>query len=115
MGNSSDVVSEQDIWTTQKLSDLALGAWLRADPPRTGNEQRDKLIASGREKIQGIPLKMVTVSTNTDKKKGKQTVTKMTMEVTEINTSASVPPSSFEIPAGYKEAEMMMPARQGRQ
>ncbi|HEX3528891.1 MAG TPA: DUF4412 domain-containing protein [Thermoanaerobaculia bacterium] len=115
MGNSSDVVSDQDIWTTQKLSDLALGAWLRADPPHTGNEQLDKLIASGREKIQGIPLKMITVSTNTDKKKGKQTVTRMTMEVTEINTSASVPPSSFEIPAGYKESEMMMPARQGRQ
>jgi len=115
MGNSSDVVSEQDIWTTQKLSDIALGAWLRADPPQTGNEQLDKLIASGREKIQGIPLKMITVSTNTDKKKGRTTVTRMTMEVTEINASTAVPPSSFEIPAGYKQTEMMMPARQGRQ
>jgi hypothetical protein len=114
MGSSSDVVSEQDIWSTQKLSDAALGAWLRADPPHTGNEQLDKLIAAGREKIQGVPLKMITVSTNTDKKKGKTTVTKMTMQVTEINASAVVPPSSFEIPAGYKEAEMMVPGRQGR-
>jgi hypothetical protein len=114
MGNSSDVVSEQDIWTTQRLTDAALGAWLRADPPHTGNEQLDKLIAAGREKVQGIPLKMVTVSTSTDKKRGKQTVTKMTMEVTELDTSASVPGSSFEIPAGYKETQMVMPERPGR-
>jgi hypothetical protein len=114
MGNSSDVVSDQDIWATQKLADVALGAWLRADPPHTGNEQLDKLIATGREKIQGIPLKMITVSTNTDKKKGKQTVTKMTMEVTQLDTAAAVPPSSFEIPAGYKETQMMVPARQDR-
>jgi hypothetical protein len=109
MGSSSDVVSEQDIWATQKLSDVALGAWLRVDPPHTGNEQLDKLIAAGREKMQGVPLKMISVSTNTDKKKGKTTVSKMTMQVTEINTSAVVPPSSFEIPAGYKETEMAMP------
>ncbi|HEX9944675.1 MAG TPA: hypothetical protein VGG03_21910, partial [Thermoanaerobaculia bacterium] len=33
MGNTSDVVSEQDIWATTKLSDVGLGVWLRAEPP----------------------------------------------------------------------------------
>jgi Domain of unknown function (DUF4412) len=113
MGNTSDVVSDQDLWLTQRLQDLALGVWLRADPPRTGNEQLDKLIAAGREKVQGFPLKTVTVSTSTDKKKGKQTVTRTSMEVTQLDASASVQPASFEIPAGYKETQMA-PSRQDR-
>jgi hypothetical protein len=111
MGNSSDVVTEEDIWATQRLSDLGLGIWLRSEPMRTGNDELDKMIASGREKIQGFPLKMTSVSTNTDKKKGKQTVTRTSMEVTQLDTSASVPASSFEIPAGYKETEMMVGPR----
>ena len=111
MGSSSDVVTDEDIWATQRLSDVGLGVWLRAEPLRTGNEQLDKMIASGREKIQGFPLKMTSVSTNTDKKKGKQTVTRTSMEVTELDTSASVPASSFEIPAGYKETQMMVSPR----
>jgi hypothetical protein len=114
MGNTSDVVSDQDVWATQRLQDAALGVWLRSDPPRTGNEQLDKLIASGRGKMQGFPLKMVTVSTNTDKKKGKQTVTRSTMEVTQLDTAAAVPATSFEIPAGYKETQMLVPGQQGR-
>jgi hypothetical protein len=113
MGSSSDVVTEQDVWLTQKLQDVALGLWLRADPPRTGNEQLDKLIASGRGKVQGFPLKSVIASTSTDKKKGTQTVTHTTMEVTQLDASAAVPPSSFEIPAGYTETQMLPAAKQG--
>jgi hypothetical protein len=114
MGNTSDVVTEQDIWSTQRLSDVGLGVWLRTEPPRTGNEQLDKLIASGREKAQGFPLKMVTVSTNTQQKKGRQTTTKSTMEVTQLDTAAKVADASFEIPAGYKETQML-PAAGGQE
>jgi hypothetical protein len=113
MGNEANVVTEQDIWSTDRLQDIALGVWLRSDPPRTGNEQFDKLIAAEAGKTQGFPLKMVTVSTTTQKKGNKQTVTRSTMEVTQLDTSANVPGSSFEIPAGYKETQLVPAAGQG--
>jgi hypothetical protein len=113
MGNESSVVSEEDIWATDRLQDAALSVWLRADPPKTGNEQLDKLIASSRGKVTGFPLKMVTVSTSTNKKNN-QTTTRTTMEVTELDTKANAPGSSFEIPAGYEKTEMMLPVQGGR-
>jgi hypothetical protein len=107
MGNEASVVTEQDIWATDKLQDIALGVWLRSDPPRTGNEQFDKLIAAEVDKAKGFPLKTVTVSTTTQKKKGQTTTTRSTMEVTQLDTSADVAASSFEIPAGYKETQLL--------
>jgi len=112
MGRSSAVVSEQDFWTTTKVVDPGMGVWLRAEPPRTGNADFDRLISTEKYKLQGYPLKMVTVTTNTDSKNGKVTTTHSSMEVTELDTSASVPASSFEIPAGYKEAQMA-PMKEG--
>ena len=106
MGNEAHVVTEQDIWATDRLQDVALGVWLRSDPPRTGNEQFDKLIAAEVDKARGFPLKTVTVSTTTQKK-GKATTTRSTMEVTELDTSADVAAASFEIPAGYEETQLL--------
>jgi hypothetical protein len=113
MGNEANVVTEQDIWSTDRLQDVALGIWLRSDPPRTGNEQFDKLIAAEAGKTQGFPLKTVTVSTSTQKKGNKQTVTRSTMEVTQLDTNANVPGSSFEIPGGYKETQLLPTAEDG--
>jgi hypothetical protein len=113
MGNEASVVTDQDIWATDRLQDVALGIWLRSDPPRTGNEQFDKLIAAEAGKTQGFPLKTVTVSTSTQKKGNKQTVTRSTMEVTQLDTNASVPGSSFEIPGGYKETQLLPTAEEG--
>lgn len=112
MGQDANVVTEQDIWATDRLQDQALGVWLRSDPPRTGNEQFDKLIAAEVDKSKGFPLKTVTVSTTTQKK-GKQSVTRSTMEVTQLDTSAAVPASSFEIPAGYQETQLLPTAQAG--
>ena len=112
MGRSSAVVTEQDFWTTTKLVDPGMGVWLRAEPPRTGNADFDRLITAEKYKLQGYPLKMVTVTTNTDSKSGKVTTSHSSMEVTQLETSASVPASSFEIPAGYKEAQMV-PEKEG--
>lgn len=113
MANEANVVTEQDIWATDRLQDVGLGVWLRSDPPRTGNEQFDKLIAAEAGKTQGFPLKTVTVSTTTQKKGNKQTVTRSTMEVTQLDANANVPGSSFEIPAGYKETQLMPTAEEG--
>jgi hypothetical protein len=114
MGNESAIVNEEDIWATDSLRDAALSVWLRSESPKTGNEQLDKLIASSRGKVTGFPLKMVTVSTSTNKK-NKQTTTRTTMEVTELDSKASAPGGSFEIPSGYEKTEIMMPAQGGRQ
>lgn len=110
MGQESQIVSEQDIWSTTKLADPALGVWLRKNPPKLGNEQFDRLIKAEMEKVSGYPLKTVTVTTTTDKK-GRQNTSRSTMEVTQLDTNANVPADSFEIPAGYEETQM--PTLQG--
>jgi len=115
MGNESSVVSDEDIWVSDRLQDAGLSVWLRAEPLRTGNEQLDKLIAAGRGKFQGIPLKMVAVTTSTNSKNNKQTTSRTTMEVTELDTKANVPGASFEIPSGYEKTEVMPMPQPGRQ
>jgi hypothetical protein len=112
MGNTADVVSEQDVWATTQLTDAGLGVWLRAEPQRTGNKEFDKLLAGSAARFQGFPMKVVTVSTSTQQKGNKQTVTRSTLEVTELDTHAAVPASTFEIPAGYKETQIA-PTQQG--
>jgi hypothetical protein len=112
MGRSSDTVTDQDVWATSKLTDPGLGVWLRHDPPKTGNENFDKLIAAEAQKqrVNGFPLK--TVSTTTSTQNGKQNVTHQTMEVTSLETKA-IADSQFELPAGYKETQML-PADEGK-
>lgn len=112
MGNTSDVVTEQEIWVTPKLLDAGLGVWLRAEPPRTGNKEFDKLLNSEAYDFQGFPMKMVTTSTQTPKKGGKPSTSRSTMEVTQLDASANVPASAFEIPNGYEETQLL-PTAQG--
>jgi len=114
MGNEANVVTEQDIWATDKLQDIALAVWLRSDPPRTGNPQFDKLIAAEVDRTKGFPLKTVTVSTTTQKK-GNPTTTRSTMEVTQLDTSANVAAASFEIPAGYQETQLLPTGGEGEE
>lgn len=106
MGNTSDVVQEQEMWVSPKLEDPGLAVWLRAEPPRTGNTEFDKLLNSEAYRVHGFPLKIVTTSTSTSKK-GKSTTSTTTMEVTQLDASASVPASAFEIPAGYQETQIL--------
>jgi hypothetical protein len=113
MGNSSDVVTEQDFWTTTKLGDAGLGVWLRSEPPRTGNVELDKLLTAERYKMQGFPLKTVTVTNSTDKKRGRTNTSRTSMEVTQLDASASVPAAAFEIPSGYKETQILPAAGEG--
>jgi uncharacterized protein DUF4412 len=107
-GNASDTVTDQEVWATTKFADPGLKVWLRSEPPKTGNEQFDKLIAAEAEKqrVSGFPLK--SVSTTTTTQRGKQTVTHYALEVTQLETKP-VPDASFEIPAGYKETQMLPP------
>lgn len=105
MNRSQHVDMEQEIWSTQAVSAAGLGVWLRADRP-TGFEGLDELLKNEMGKIEGFPLRTVTVTTTTNKK-GKSQVTRSTMEVTTLDQDRSIPADTFEIPAGYQETEMM--------
>jgi hypothetical protein len=106
MGQSASNEAITDTWTTKALTDAGFGAWLRRDPPRTGIEGLDKLMDSEIARgIQGVPLRMRTVTTSRDKKKGRETVTTTTMEVTSIREAAA-PAGAFALPSGYEKVEM---------
>jgi len=104
MKKNSKVVKDEEIWAATELADAALGIWLRKAPPKTGNEDMDKLIKAEMGKVQGFPLKRKTVTTSTDEKDKKE-VTTITMEVTELQM-VPVPDSTFEIPSDYKETSL---------
>ncbi len=106
MHRASNIVQDQEIWAAPKLVEAALGIWLHK-APKFGNEDLDKLVQAEMSKVQGFPLKTVTVQTTTDQG-GKSQTTTTTMEVTTLRTE-SVPDSTFVIPPDYKETQMMAP------
>jgi uncharacterized protein DUF4412 len=113
MNRASHVDTTTDAWTTGDFADLGLRAWLRSEPPRSGNPDIDRLIAGAFDKdIRGVPLKLVTASKNTDAK-GTTSESTVTMEVSSLEQQA-VPAATFDMPKGYEKVEVMpaMPAQQ---
>ena len=107
--NESAVVKEDETWTTKKLDITTLGSWF-SNMPKTHNEEFDKLIQAEKGKMTGMPLKTFSVQTNTDGE-GKATVTKTSMEVTEIKPIGAGDVDA-EIPADYKEMDLFQAATQ---
>lgn len=105
MKRANHIEMDQEIWATDALEAPGMGVWLRADRP-TGFEGLDELIEAQTSTVQGFPLKTVTVTTTTGKK-GKENTSRSTMEVTVLDRNRSIPDSTFEIPAGYQETQMM--------
>ncbi len=93
-------VTEEDIWTTDRLVDPALKIWLKHEPPSTGDQQVDEMIRAEMSKIQGFPLKRVTV-TRTSDAQGEHT-SRSEMNVLEVK-QVSVPAREFLLPRGYTE------------
>lgn len=106
---SQSVEQEQDIWSTDALDEQALGLWLRK-MRKTGFDELDRLIAAEMEKVQGVALKMEETSVHTGQKGKRQQTTRTSMEVTELERGVTIPASTFEIPEGYRQTEMMAPA-----
>jgi hypothetical protein len=107
----SQVTQEQDLWVTTALTDTALGAWMRKTPAKTGIEGLDKLIDAELAKVAGFPLKTATRTTTRDQRQ-KETVTTTTQEVTELERT-DIDPSTFELPAGYREIQLLPGAPEG--
>lgn len=106
MKRDSRTETIQEVWTTDAFGDPALGIWLRKEPPKTGNEGIDRLIAAEIDRVQGFPLKTVAVATTVGGKRGQQTSTSRTETVVTMLEETAVPGSTFELPAGYKETQM---------
>lgn len=115
MKQESTTETLQDVWTTTAITDPGMFVWLRKEPPRTGNEEMDKFIRQEANKIEGVMLKNVSVST-TRNQKGKESTSKSTSVVTVLREE-SVPGNTFDIPSDYQRTEMMptagMPQEQG--
>ncbi len=111
MGQSSHNETVTDTWATTELSDRGFGAWLRREPPSTGIADLDEMIANDVSKsIQGVPLKVVTVTKSKDQR-GRETTATTTMEVTAMKEEA-VPAAAFAMPKGYERTELV-PAMPG--
>ena len=93
-------VMEEDIWATEELVDPALKVWLKQDPPTTGDEQVDKMIRAEMAKVQGFPLKRVTVTRTVDARGEQQS--RSEMDVLEVK-QRDVAETEFAMPKGYRE------------
>lgn len=114
MSRANHVETVQETWSTTELDDVGLGVWLR-NVPTTGFGDLDQLVAAEMATVRGFPLKTVSVSTTTGQKGKNESTSKTTMEVTELDRSASVPASAFELPAGYTKTEMAPAAEEGEE
>jgi hypothetical protein len=104
MSRESQIETVQEVWATTALADVGLGVWLR-QRQATGNAQLDQLIAAESGRVEGVPLKLVSVSTTTDGK-GRSTESRTTTEVTRLERDVAVAAASFELPPGYRQVEL---------
>ena len=105
MKSSTAIVRDEDIWATTRIADMGMGVWLKKQDMKTGNPDLDALIKAQTGKIQGIPLRMVSVNTTKDSS-GRERVSRSVMEVKQLR-SASPAASLFAIPAGYQEKPLI--------
>ncbi len=97
--------SMEDVWTTTaiELSPKAMKAFTGGRGAMTG--ELAKIVETAKAKMTGFHLKSVVVSGGG---RGSQITT--TTEVKELH-KADVPASTFAIPAGYTETDLMRPQR----
>jgi len=109
--NDMTIDKEEETWTTTKLDISTLGAWF-SKMPKTQNAEFDKLIQAEKGKMIGLPLKTLSVTSTTDGQ-GKTTVTRMSMNVTDVK-KIGAGDVAVEIPEDYKEIDMFQAAGQGQ-
>lgn len=101
--SSSETI--QDLWTTTALGDPGMEVFLRKEPPQTGNEDLDRMIQQGLNRIDGVVLRSTSLTKNTDQK-GNVTTSRGSQEVTTLRAE-SVSADTFKVPAGYTEQPSM--------
>lgn len=104
MVKTSTNTVEEDIWCSSALTDPGLGAWLNKQPAKTGDAQFDSIIAAEMAKVQGFPLKRITVTRSVDPADKKEHVSHAEMEVLNLRQE-TVSDSEFKLPANYVEVK----------
>lgn len=108
MRNANSVVTEEEMWVTDKIGDAAVQAFREfAAGMKLPDEELEKLVRAQKDKVKGFPLKMIS-SNSTTGNDGRAQTSVTTMEVTKIENQ-TVPASTFEIPADYKETTLPSP------
>jgi len=104
--------STEDVWTTTtiEIPPMAAKAFSGLGAPPAMSELR-KITELAKAKMTGFPLKRVVVSSGRGGRGGGQPTTVTTL-VTDLQKT-SIPASTFAIPAGYTETEMMQPNQRG--
>ncbi len=105
--NEMTIAKDEETWTTTQLDISTLGAWFNK-MPKTQNDELDKLIQMEKGKMSGLPLKMLSTQTTTDGQ-GKTTVTRTSMNVTEIK-KIGARDVVVDIPENYKEVSLFQAA-----
>lgn len=100
----SRIVTDEDIWVCEKLTDAGLTLWMGNQDIKTGNADLDRLIEAEKAKVKGFPLKRITVTTTIDGS-GRKTVSKMTLEITDIKKTKPAA-SLFAMPQGYRKTSI---------
>lgn len=105
MKSSTGTVREEEIWTTTKLADKGLNVWKRRSQTfKLGNEELEKLANTEMSKVEGLPLKQVSVTVSTPSQ-GAPTTSRTEMEVVDVKEGA-IASDLLELPAGYTEMKM---------
>ena len=92
---------DEDIWTTTSLTDPALAIWLKKGAATTGDPQLDAMIKAEMDKVQGFPLRRITV-THMHDATGAERESRVEMQVTAIKRTA-IAAGEFVIPKSYKQ------------
>jgi hypothetical protein len=99
--------STEDVWTTSDVSVPTAASKLFSG--MSGGpvmKELGKLMEVEKAKMTGFPLKRVTVTTGSEGRGGHT----MTSEVRDLRKT-DIPASTFAIPAGYTETDMMQPQK----
>ena len=94
----------QELWTTTDIDDEAFGAWLRKEPPTSGNEDLDKLITSEMDKTEGFVLRSITETRTVSGRKRKEDTSRSRTEVTELEEK-NIDNNLFELPGDFQQTE----------
>lgn len=100
---SSSIVSEDEVWWTDKLQDASVRRWSLEDVLPT-QPDAPALLKLERDKKIGFPLKR-TITTRAEEPDGKVTSSTTSMEVTELKI-APVADKAFEIPKNFRKIKL---------
>jgi hypothetical protein len=103
MKHTSSCTQDEDLWSTTKIKHAAMDAWGKTSMKMiSNNPELAKLVDMRMQMMEGVPVKMVTVSTTKSGTDAAPVTSKSTMEFVEIKETA-IPASIFEIPKDYTE------------